>query len=69
MDHKQDERLALSQNEQIQNVDISQIKANPYQPRKTFDDEKLSDLATSIQTHGILQPIVLRQTVQGYYIV
>lgn len=69
MDHKQDERLALSQNEQIQNVDISQIKANPYQPRKTFDNEKLSDLATSIQTHGILQPIVLRQTVQGYYIV
>lgn len=69
MGHKQDERLALSQNEQIQNVDISQIKANPYQPRKTFDDEKLSDLATSIQTHGILQPIVLRQTVQGYYIV
>lgn len=69
MDHKQDERLALSQNEQIQNIDISQIKANPYQPRKTFDDEKLSDLATSIQTHGILQPIVLRQTVQGYYIV
>lgn len=69
MDHKQDERLALSQNKQIQNVDISQIKANPYQPRKTFDDEKLSDLATSIQTHGILQPIVLRQTVQGYYIV
>nr|WP_156304951.1 MULTISPECIES: ParB/RepB/Spo0J family partition protein [Staphylococcus] len=61
--------MALSQNEQIQNVDISQIKANPYQPRKTFDDEKLSDLATSIQTHGILQPIVLRQTVQGYYIV
>ncbi|MGV3108501.1 ParB/RepB/Spo0J family partition protein [Staphylococcus borealis] len=69
MDHKQDERLALSQNEQIQNVDISQIKANPYQSRKTFDDEKLSDLATSIQIHGILQPIVLRQTVQGYYIV
>ena len=66
---KQDERLAISQNEQIQNIDLSKIKANPYQPRKTFDDDRLSDLATSIQTHGVLQPIVLRQTVQGYYIV
>lgn len=69
MGHKQDERLAISQNEQIQKIDLSIIKANPYQPRKTFDDDRLSDLATSIQTHGVLQPIVLRQTVQGYYIV
>lgn len=67
--HKQDERLAISQNEQIQKINLSKIKANPYQPRKTFDDDRLSDLATSIQTHGVLQPIVLRQTVQGYYIV
>ncbi len=50
-------------------IDLSKIKANPYQPRKTFDDDRLSDLAMSIQTHGVLQPIVLRQTVQGYYIV
>lgn len=69
MRHNQDERLAISQNEQIQKIDLSKIKANPYQPRKTFDDDRLSDLAMSIQTHGVLQPIVLRQTVQGYYIV
>lgn len=67
--HNQDERLVISQNEQIQKIDLSKIKANPYQPRKTFDDDRLSDLAMSIQTHGVLQPIVLRQTVQGYYIV
>lgn len=69
MSHNQDGRLAISQNEQIQKIDLSKIKANPYQPRKTFDDDRLSDLAMSIQTHGVLQPIVLRQTVQGYYIV
>lgn len=69
MSYNQDERLAISQNEQIQKIDLSKIKANPYQPRKTFDDDRLSDLAMSIQTHGVLQPIVLRQTVQGYYIV
>ena len=44
-------------------------RPNPYQPRKTFEEERLNDLASSIQQHGILQPIVLRQTVQGYYIV
>ncbi|MEZ2044188.1 ParB N-terminal domain-containing protein, partial [Staphylococcus aureus] len=58
MSHNQDERLAISQNEQIQKIDLSKIKANPYQPRKTFDDDRLSDLAMSIQTHGVLQPIV-----------
>ncbi|PWG67190.1 chromosome partitioning protein ParB, partial [Enterobacter mori] len=42
---------------------------NPYQPRKTFDEERLNDLAQSIKQHGILQPIVLRRTIQGYYIV
>ena len=40
-----------------------------YQPRKTFDDTKLDDLAGSIRQHGILQPIVLRQTIKGYHIV
>ena len=45
------------------------IKPNPYQPRKTFDEERLNDLAQSIKQHGILQPIVLRRTIQGYYIV
>ncbi|MCJ1657213.1 ParB/RepB/Spo0J family partition protein [Staphylococcus sp. NRL 16/872] len=69
MAYEQDERLTLDQNEQIQKVAISKIKVNPYQPRKTFDEDKLQDLADSIHTHGILQPIVLRKTVQGYYIV
>ncbi|GGG96650.1 ParB/RepB/Spo0J family partition protein [Staphylococcus pragensis] len=69
MAYEQDERLTLNQNEQVQKIAISEIKANPYQPRKTFDEDKLQDLADSIRTHGILQPIVLRKTIQGYYIV
>ena len=68
MAYEQDERLTLNQNEQVQKIAISEIKANPYQPRKTFDEDKLQDLADSIRTHGILQPIVLRKTIQGYYI-
>lgn len=69
MAYEHDERLTLNQNEQVQKVAISEIKANPYQPRKTFDEDRLQDLADSIRTHGILQPIVLRKTIQGYYIV
>ncbi|PNZ67428.1 ParB/RepB/Spo0J family partition protein [Staphylococcus croceilyticus] len=69
MEYEHDERLTLNQNEQVQKVAISEIKANPYQPRKTFDEDRLQDLADSIRTHGILQPIVLRKTIQGYYIV
>ena len=53
----------------VQFIELELIRPNPYQPRKTFEEERLNDLASSIQQHGILQPIVLRQTVQGYYIV
>ncbi|MEJ7304309.1 ParB/RepB/Spo0J family partition protein, partial [Staphylococcus caprae] len=55
--------------EQVHSVSLDLIKANPYQPRKTFDEYRLNDLAQSIKQHGILQPIVVRKTVQGYYIV
>lgn len=55
--------------ENIQQINMQMIKANPYQPRKTFDEERLNDLAKSIKLHGILQPIVLRQTISGYHIV
>tara|TARA_B100000029_G_scaffold233832_1_gene231120 strand:- start:938 stop:1789 length:852 start_codon:yes stop_codon:yes gene_type:complete len=42
------------------NLKIHDIISNPYQPRKTFDDEKLNDLANSIKERGIIQPIVVR---------
>lgn len=65
----EDNRLITTQDEEVQHIALDQIKANPYQPRKTFDDTKLDDLAGSIRQHGILQPIVLRQTIKGYHIV
>ncbi|WP_052997341.1 ParB/RepB/Spo0J family partition protein [Staphylococcus aureus] len=64
-----DQRITKTKDEQIKQIDISDIKPNPYQPRKTFDENHLNDLADSIKQYGILQPIVLRKTVQGYYIV
>ncbi|HAR2877015.1 TPA: ParB/RepB/Spo0J family partition protein [Staphylococcus aureus] len=65
----EDQRITKTKDEQIKQIDISDIKPNPYQPRKTFDENLLNDLADSIKQYGILQPIVLRKTVQGYYIV
>ncbi|EWW24114.1 ParB/RepB/Spo0J family partition protein [Staphylococcus aureus] len=65
----EDQRITKTKDEQIKQIDISDIEPNPYQPRKTFDENHLNDLADSIKQYGILQPIVLRKTVQGYYIV
>ncbi|MDT8719506.1 ParB/RepB/Spo0J family partition protein [Clostridium sp. 19966] len=50
-------------------LDINLIKANDEQPRKFFDEEKLSTLASSIKDHGMIQPIVLRKEGDFYVIV
>lgn len=42
-------------------VPVGDIEENPYQPRKSFDDDELSSLRESIRTHGVLQPLVVRQ--------
>ncbi|WP_246849119.1 ParB/RepB/Spo0J family partition protein [Aquimarina sp. U1-2] len=53
---------------EIQNLPISKIKADPEQPRKTFDEKHLEQLSESIQQHGVLQPITVRQ-LNGHYII
>jgi ParB family chromosome partitioning protein len=45
------------------------IKINPYQPRKHFDTEELTALTDSVRTHGILQPLVVRQNGEGFELV
>lgn len=69
MAYTDDQRLKMNNDDSVQFIALELIRPNPYQPRKTFEEERLNDLASSIQQHGILQPIVLRQNVQGYYIV
>lgn len=51
----------ISDNETIQDVKLSLIRPNPYQPRRTFDQKALRELASSIQESGVFQPIILRQ--------
>lgn len=50
-------------------IDINEIKPNAAQPRKNFDEEKLRELADSIEQHGLIQPVVLRKADRGYEIV
>ena len=50
-------------------LDINCITPNSKQPRKNFDDEKIDELAKSIEVHGVLQPIMVRKTGEGYEIV
>ena len=46
---------------------IQSIEPNPLQPRKTFDEEELQQLADSIQEHGIIQPLAVRPVGEAYY--
>jgi ParB family chromosome partitioning protein len=55
--------------DRIMSVKIKECRPNPFQPRKTFDPESIKDLKESIETHGILQPIVVRKSIKGYDIV
>ncbi|HDI3452942.1 TPA: ParB/RepB/Spo0J family partition protein [Listeria monocytogenes] len=55
--------------ETVQNIVIKDIKPNPYQPRKIFDTKAINELRDSIKIHGVLQPIILRNTDKGYEIV
>ncbi|WP_423900209.1 ParB/RepB/Spo0J family partition protein [Eggerthia catenaformis] len=48
---------------------LKDIRINPYQPRKYFDEEKLNELAQSIKEHGVFQPILLKKSIHGYDIV
>ena len=57
-----------NQNKQtIKDIDLNQIKPNRFQPRQAFDEGKIQELALSIKKHGILSPILVRETGAGGY--
>ncbi|MEI4791158.1 ParB/RepB/Spo0J family partition protein [Bacillus sp. FJAT-53060] len=58
-----------SNEETVEEIKLKDLRPNPYQPRKTFDDDALADLKASIQQHGVLQPIIVRKSIKGYDIV
>jgi len=66
-EEQQKEMEEPSKNEEIMKLSISDIVPNRYQPRTVFNDDKLSELAQTIHTHGIIQPIVVREYESGKF--
>lgn len=50
----------------IVQIKLSEIRSNPYQPRKTFDKDALQELADSIKNYGVFQPIIVKKSIKGY---
>lgn len=53
----------------FEEISITEVRANPYQPRKHFDPVSLAELSESIKTHGLLQPIVVKEDLDGYVLI
>ncbi len=53
----------------IKELPVNEIRPNPYQPRKTFNQEALDELAESIKNYGVFQPIIVKKSIKGYDLV
>ncbi|MCR5826325.1 MAG: ParB/RepB/Spo0J family partition protein [Oscillospiraceae bacterium] len=62
-----DEAMREESGDNLHLLPISQVECNSNQPRKRFEEESLDELADSIRTHGILQPLTVRRLASGYY--
>ncbi len=56
-------------NEEVIEVALNELRPNPFQPRKYFDETALSELSESIKEHGVFQPIIIKPSVKGYEII
>ncbi len=65
----ENEIINTTPKEDIIEVSLDELRSNPYQPRKTFDEEKLRELADSIKEFGVLEPIIIKKSIRGYEIV
>ena len=55
--------------EEIVEINLDELRSNPYQPRQVFDEEALNELAASIREHGVFQPIIVKRSIKGYEII
>lgn len=65
----QTENSSINEQDTVVNISLESIKKNPYQPRTIFNEDKINELANSIKNNGLLQPIVVKKSINGYYIV
>lgn len=55
--------------DKVQEISVNEIGANPFQPRKEFDEESLEELKNSVKEYGVLQPLLVRKSAQGYELI
>ncbi|SMO93912.1 nucleoid occlusion protein [Melghirimyces algeriensis] len=55
--------------DEVKHLDVDRVRPSPYQPRTVFDDERIEELCQTIQSHGVIQPIVVRQVQGGYELI
>lgn len=63
------EIVANAAESDIIEIPIDEIRSNPFQPRKVFDQDKLQELSDSIKEHGLFQPIIVKKSIKGYELV
>jgi ParB family chromosome partitioning protein len=61
--------LHIDESDKIVQIPLSQLRANPYQPRKHFNEDSIKELAESIKEHGVIQPIIVRKVLKGFEII
>ena len=61
--------ITTTPKEEITEINLSELRSNPYQPRKNFDEKALQELANSIKEHGVFQPIIAKKSIKGYEII
>ena len=68
-DNFEREVISSAKANDIIEIPLEEIQSNPYQPRKTFNEESLQELAESIKEYGIVQPIIVKKNIKGYYLI
>ncbi len=53
----------------VKSIKLEEIRSNPYQPRKKFDEDTLRELSDSIKEHGIIEPVLVKKSIKGYELV
>jgi len=61
--------LHVSEEDKVVEIPLKDLRPNPYQPRKTFHEDSISELAQSIKEHGVIQPIIVRSVLRGFEII
>ena len=69
LDKFEEKIVSVTPKEEVIELKLSELRPNPYQPRKVFDAEKLQELANSIKEHGVFQPIIVKKSIKGYEII